>query len=121
MLPRRFVILHHLAPTGEHWDLMIEHGDILLTWQLSAEPVNREACPIECTRIKDHRKHYLDYEGPVSGGRGMVTRVDQGRCEMLSSTDDAIALEFAGRRLTGQFRLTRPDPNSQSRWTLDAM
>ena len=120
MLPRRVVILHHLAPSGEHWDLMIEEAHVLLTWQLAAEPISRDACPIDAVRINDHRKTYLDYQGPISSGRGMVTRIDTGRCEILSSDDHTVNLEFATHRLKGQFRLTRPDPTSQSRWTFEA-
>ena len=32
----RFVILHHRLAGGEHWDLMLEHGESLATWQLLA-------------------------------------------------------------------------------------
>ena len=30
------------------------------------------------TYLADHRREYLEYEGPVSGGRGNVTRIHQG-------------------------------------------
>ena len=29
---------------------------------------------IECRLLADHRLAYLDYEGPISGGRGSVAR-----------------------------------------------
>ncbi len=35
----RFAILHHKTAGGEHWDLMLERGGVLLTWQLEREPV----------------------------------------------------------------------------------
>ena len=65
MDPSRFVILHHLDATGEHWDLMLEREQALITWQMLAEPVGPDACPIDCIRIQDHRKTYLDYQGRV--------------------------------------------------------
>ena len=40
------------------------------------------ACP--ATRLPDHRKHYLDYEGEVTGNRGIVSRIDAGIYEQLS-------------------------------------
>lgn len=116
----RFVILHHLAPTGEHWDLMLEREAHLATWRMASQPVDRAASPVECTRIDDHRKRYLDYEGPVSRGRGVVTRVDYGRFELLGADDDAWILDFAGQRLTGHYRLARVDDDSPSAWILTA-
>jgi DNA polymerase Ligase (LigD) len=112
----RFVILHHLAPTGEHWDLMLEREDCLWTWQMSAEPFGPEACPIDCVRIADHRKTYLDYEGPISGGRGVVSRVDSGDYALVPVDDAMWVLHLRGRRLAGEFHFVRTDPNSQSRW-----
>ena len=116
----RFVILHHLAPAGEHWDLMLEREAHLATWQMACPPVDRAASPIECTRIGDHRKRYLEYEGPVSGGRGVVTRVDQGRFELLGADADEWILDFAGERLTGRYRLARVVGESPSAWILTA-
>ena len=120
MVPNRFVILHHLAPTGEHWDLMLEQPDCLFTWRMSAEPVDRDACPIECLRINEHRKRYLEHEGPISGGRGIVSRVDQGTYQCLSADENGWILNLQGRRLRGDFSLLRSDPASQSRWTFIA-
>ena len=34
---------------------------------------------IEAERIADHRPLYLEYEGPISGDRGAVTRLARGR------------------------------------------
>lgn len=118
MVPNRFVILHHLAPTGEHWDLMLEREDCLTTWQLLTEPDGGASGPIDCVRINDHRKFYLDYEGPVRGGRGIVSRIDHGTYRCLNAETDSLTIVFQGRRLSGEFRLVRPDPGSQSRWTL---
>jgi DNA polymerase Ligase (LigD) len=107
MSPNRFVILHHLAPTGEHWDLMLEQEDVLVTWQLLSEPIGRDACPIRCVRIDDHRKRYLDYEGPIGGGRGIVTRFDRGDYELLAVDDARWTLRLAGGRMTGEFCIER--------------
>lgn len=121
MPPARFVILHHLAATGEHWDFMLEREDHLITWRMHAEPAGRDACPISCTRINDHRKRYLDYQGPIGGGRGIVTRVDHGEYELLAADEQAWTLRLIGRRLCGDFRLARTAPESASRWTFTAV
>ncbi|MBI1323011.1 hypothetical protein GC170_07470 [bacterium] len=80
----RFVVLKHDWP-GPHLDLIIEMrnaagADRLPTWALYPEwsfdqifprdrPLAGRAVPLD-----PHRREYLDYEGPVSGGRGTVKR-----------------------------------------------
>ena len=80
----RFVILHHQSPTGDHWDVMLETDSALTTW--SIPPQSLTCLPFACsaTRLPDHRKHYLDYEGEISGNRGTVSRLDAGTYEQLS-------------------------------------
>ena len=74
----RYVVLRHDGIPDPHFDLMIESrpGGPLYTWQCGQNPVTQYATPAK--RIANHRRHYLDYEGPVSGGRGHVTRVAAG-------------------------------------------
>ncbi len=77
MLKRRFVILRHDHPTL-HWDFMLETAGVLKTWRWPtpyAGTFFAEALP-------DHRLEYLEYEGPVSGGRGSVRCWDRGVYEM---------------------------------------
>ncbi len=104
--PLRFVILHHTGHGDEHWDLMLEYADSLLTWQLEREPPSLAALPIPAKRIGNHRKLYLDYEGPVSGGRGTVRRVDDGSLVWLSIEPSRFEFVLHGKRLTGRFALT---------------
>ena len=101
----RFVILHHVVAGGEHWDLMLAHGGVLLTWQLAREPIDAASLPIPAKRIADHRSAYLEYEGPISGGRGHVVRVDRGTVSIDRLTDRYCQVELLGERLTGRFRL----------------
>ncbi len=113
----RFVILHHELGGGEHWDLMLEHGDTLLTWQLFREPLGRPSLPIPARRIGGHRKAYLDYEGPVSGDRGHVRRVDTGTVEIKELTATQCVIDLDGKRLSGRFRLTC---ENHDQWTFAA-
>jgi hypothetical protein len=102
----RFVILEHDHPVL-HWDLMLEAGDVLQTWRLAAPP---QAQAIEATALGDHRRMYLDYEGPVSGARGTVRRWDAGLFdEEAGSTPEARLFHFHGARLQGCWRLARTD------------
>jgi hypothetical protein len=95
----RFVILEHDHPIL-HWDLMLEAGDALQTWRLAAPPVI--GATIEATALGDHRHAYLDYEGPVSGGRGSVKRWDAGEfSEEAGSTPTVRRFRFHGTRVSG--------------------
>lgn len=57
--------------------------------------------------IAPHRRDYLTYEGPLSGGRGEVKRVDAGEARAARWTADAIELDLRLRGFTGLLRLTR--------------
>lgn len=74
----RYVILRHDWP-APHFDLLLEVGEVLKSWRLHGEP--RPGVTVVATPAPDHRKHYLDYEGQVGGGRGTVTRHAAGRYE----------------------------------------
>ncbi|MCB9875519.1 MAG: hypothetical protein H6821_15210 [Planctomycetaceae bacterium] len=118
MEARRFVVLRHepgeSGPRELHWDLMLEFGDRLRTWALSREPL--AGVPIAAEESPAHRSAYLDYEGPVSRGRGTVSRFDRGTFELEAESADEITATLAGRRLKGYLRLHR-DASSQ-RWTV---
>ena len=101
----RFVILHHQLDDGEHWDFMLERGEVLLTWRLDREPIDRSALPLKATRIEDHRRVFLTYEGPISGRRGVVSRVDEGTALIERFDEDHIVMELRGLRLRGHVEL----------------
>jgi hypothetical protein len=100
----RFVILEHDHP-ALHWDLLLEAGTVLRAWRLKAPPTSGETTPAEANA--DHRLFYLDYEGPVSGGRGTVQRWDAGEFRYENEQDDLLDIRIAGGRLNGTLRLER--------------
>jgi hypothetical protein len=100
----RFVVLTHDHPFL-HWDLMLEQGDSLRTWRLVRPPGTED--PIDAEHLPNHRLAYLDYEGPVSGGRGTVERWDAGTYETVESTDDRDVVRLAGGKLNGLATLER--------------
>jgi hypothetical protein len=116
----RFVVLSHDHPVL-HWDLMLEQGDALRTWRLARFPDTVE--PIDAEQLPDHRTAYLDYEGPISGGRGTVKRWDAGSYEPVNEdagnegaregAPDRVVVRFAGAKLAGVASLTR---TSGERW-----
>jgi hypothetical protein len=103
----RFVVLDHDHP-WPHFDLMLEAGPVLWTWRLE--------CPLEAgteqsaERIQDHRLHYLEYEGPVSGNRGRVFRRDEGEFVWLVQEAAHLEVRMAGRRGGGTLILCQRVP-----------
>lgn len=99
----RFVVLRHEMPAaahrGSHFDLMLQHGDVLWTWAFDQLPA--PALPVSGERLADHRLAYLDYEGDVSGDRGSVTRMDAGEYELLAESVEQIRVRVAGQTLRG--------------------
>lgn len=79
---RQFVVLEHDFPFL-HWDYLIEDGNSLASWRLMERPA--QGVTTLATRLDNHRRHYLTYEGPVSGDRGTVRRLHTGELRLQSA------------------------------------
>ena len=102
----RFVILRHDKPAGTHWDFMLEFGPVLRAWALQGEPMASDAgTVIEAAALPDHRPAYLDYEGPVSGGRGRVEHFDGGSFQIVEMSSERLTVDLAGQKLVGRATL----------------
>lgn len=108
----RFVLLEHDHPQL-HWDFMLEADAALLTWRLDRVP--SDAGDYAVLRLPDHRLKYLDYEGPVSGNRGCVKRVDAGIFAWLPGSATEFIVEVRGSKLRGIARLR--DDDAKMEWT----
>lgn len=114
----RFVVLLHTGQGDDHWDLMLSTGEGLATWQCPADPCRlRLGESFACTRLADHRAEYLEFEGPVSGGRGRVLRLAEGTWRAMRTSADRWEFELAGPDLCGAFVLER-QAESADRWRL---
>jgi len=129
----RFVVLHHTAwpGRGDHYDLMLQmeagadgdpvlktfatltnefpdgksHSDTRARGAASGDP---SAQTNLLRLIDDHRQAYLSHEGPLSGGRGAVARVEEGALEFLAPPDPVLQeyrFRLGGKKLKGTFRL----------------
>lgn len=118
---RRFVILRHEMPPGSprvsHWDLMLEGEDALHTWALNEQPSIGSRQFVD--RIADHRKAYLEYEGPVSADRGRVTRWEHGRQFVETSSESLWVARLDGQNVRWRVRLQRvaAEATSGQRWS----
>lgn len=96
-----FVLLFHEVPPARvkamgrssHWDFMVATNDDgpLRTWALDAAPDfdRGDDFAITAQSLPDHRREYLEYEGPVSGDRGSVSRVASGTATWERKTPGA--------------------------------
>jgi hypothetical protein len=101
----RFVILRHDSPRGEHFDFMFEAGEALKTWSLPRPP--EIGVEMDCEALADHRLAYLDYEGPIAGQRGAVTRWDCGTYTLEHESGTEWAVNLVGRKIAGRAILLR--------------
>ena len=92
----RYVVLHHTGVDPPHFDLLFEI-------ESNAAALTALRCPRWPARVGDalielpeHRLLYLDYEGPISGNRGAVSRVDRGEVQV---SDLAVEPPTLGLRL----------------------
>jgi len=100
----RFVILEHDRPFL-HWDFMLESGETLRTWRLLEAPSPHQS--VKAEPLGDHRRAYLDYEGPVSGDRGTVQRWDAGTFEGTADSIGLVEIVLSGQRCRGRVMLQR--------------
>jgi hypothetical protein len=92
---------------------MLEMERGLATWELAEPPA--AAGPVRAQALPEHRVAYLDYEGPISGGRGAVTRWDAGTYQVESQSETSLVVVLSGKILTGRATLNRTGEKPE-RW-----
>ncbi|MCA8940775.1 MAG: hypothetical protein KDB07_13235, partial [Planctomycetes bacterium] len=97
----RYVIQAHTWGGFTHFDLMFEVAgwERLRTFQLPQEPTQAAVKNgISLREIAPHRRQYLDYEGPVSEGRGEVKIWDTGRIRTLQHAARLVEFELLSKQ-----------------------
>ncbi len=126
----RFVLLEHDHPIL-HWDFMLESDETLKTWRLpeslviadghpvhKLQPASENELKLTVVKLPDHRSRYLDYEGPVSGNRGYVKRIDQGLYIPLFQSEISWVVRLEGEKSSGFLSLNRKNNYSPEEWEL---
>lgn len=117
----RFALLLHRTPKdhseSNHWDLLLEPDEAegrqgLITWSMppmvNADSVCLDSFECLAKQKPDHRRIYLDYEGPINGNRGSVQRLDFGRLRVLGVEQ----FRLQGNLLNGIVLIQRLAPQS---------
>ena len=90
------VLLRHELPDGSwHHDWMIDPGDDRPLITFRTEAMVPEVDRFEAERLGDHRRVYLSYQGPLSGGRGEVRRVAAGRARLIEAASGSLIVDVA--------------------------
>jgi hypothetical protein len=86
MSPLRYVVLFHEGFGEPHYDVMFESSAeaSLITFRAPTWPPKSGD---RWTRLGEHRRMYLDYQGPVSKDRGTVRRITSGTHTDLGDRD----------------------------------
>jgi hypothetical protein len=95
----RYVVLRHEGVDTPHFDLMFETrtGSDLATWRATAWPIDDAT---EFTPLRPHRRMYLQYEGAISGDRGLVHRVHEGHHVVEEDSAEQLVVKLeTGQRL----------------------
>jgi hypothetical protein len=115
---------------------MLEDSGALATWAIAELPtlwagvrertaqqhpdcaaISARDC-VAAERLADHRAAYLEYEGPVSEGRGQVVRVAEGSYELLARDDESWEIAVADGSLPGRIVLRRVASGDGRAWVL---
>ena len=83
--PCRYAVLQHSGVEEPHFDFLFERNadGPLVTFRLREWPLT-ENQPV--TRLRDHRRMYLTYEGAIPGDRGRVDRVAEGTVHVIETS-----------------------------------
>ena len=71
-------------------------------WEFRESPFTVTRQRVES--LPNHRRAYLDYEGPISGDRGSVRRVAAGMFELLHESPTEWVARLLGDTIDGELR-----------------
>lgn len=124
MKARRYAVLHHVGIARPHFDLLFELED-------NAAGLTSLRCPRwplmlgdVLDELPEHRRAYLEYEGPISRDRGSVTRVEDGEVRVADLAIDPPTLGLTLRSTRGgearELALVHhfDERNATTRWTV---
>jgi hypothetical protein len=115
---------------------MIEYGGVLKTWAIGELPADwastspslthagSSGSAVVAERLADHRLDYLEYQGEVSQGRGVVTRAASGCYQLFEYGADRLLVRLTFDEQLGQAKeatlsLTRAS-NTGDYWILES-
>ncbi len=113
MLTVPTALLLHATRSGSHYDWLIgspgyvcDPASGLWTARVGLPSRSwRRAEKFDLMELPAHRRVYLSYQGPISGNRGSVIRVDQGSVVIRLWRDSLMLLDVHMQSFDGQIEL----------------
>ena len=112
---RRYAVLQHSGVDEPHYDLLFETSESssLVTFRLAEWPLTKDQA---ATKLKDHRRLYLTFEGTIPGGdRGRVDRMADGQVQVTGGKDGWELRHADGCPLL-RIEPDELDPSSENWW-----
>lgn len=114
-------LLLHRTATGSHHDWLVGGPDYRRDassrlWTARVGPGSSawgSSGVFQMQEIAGHRRVYLGYQGPITGGRGTVVRVDRGWVLPVLWTPGRMVWEVRMQRFRGRIESVRV---GQDRW-----
>ena len=81
---RQFAVLHHTGVDHAHYDFMFDTADDsqLVTFRVVEWPLMGSQ---SASKLRDHRRAYLNFQGAIPGDRGQVHRTDEGKVHVIKT------------------------------------
>lgn len=116
----RYVILRHENIDAPHFDLMFETtpGAALATWRSDVWPITQTTALVH---LADHRREYLSYEGPLTGDRGNVRRIEAGSFARAEYSAERLTFELAGADIARRFEFTLDPLRGEPHWNAEPL
>lgn len=113
-IQNKFVIHeHHAKRAGLHWDIRIEHDDVLVSWATKKLPglLNGEIKKIMVFKQPDHSPDWINYSGTIDDGYGAgeVKIFDTGDVDIEKWEPNKIMVNFKGKIINGRFVFIKYD------------
>ncbi len=107
------VMLEHITRTGRHYDWLMglpgsQRDPESRLWAARTQwPTRtwRYSAKLELTPLPLHRTVYLNYQGPLTGNRGVVRRIDTGDVLPLIWTRSRMVLDVRMQGFSGQVEI----------------
>src|SRR5262249_10781511 len=73
---------------------------------------------VPATKLADHRRDYLELEGPLGGDRGSVFQIASGMYRIELESSECWQLVLTGSQISGRIKLTRAIAEGAN-WSLE--
>ena len=113
-----YVIHKHYAK-HLHYDLRLEHEDVLKSWAIPKEPSTDPKVKRLAVQVGDHELEYEEFEGNIPEGMygaGKVEIWDAGTFDPVKFEKDNIEVNIHGKKLKGIFHLVRFEKAGEKHW-----